>query len=67
MNKETGHPPNINNATTGTGKKACKKKKCPHCKKYVFHSAAACYELEANTSKRWTGWKSVKDAAVPMA
>jgi hypothetical protein len=67
LDKETGRPPNINNATTSTGKKARKKKKCPHCKKYVFHSATACYELEANASKRWTGWKSVKDAAVTTA
>jgi hypothetical protein len=67
LDKETGRPPNINNATTGTGEKARKKKKCPHCKKYVFHSAADCYELEANASKRWTGWKLVKDAAVPTA
>jgi hypothetical protein len=67
LDKETGRPPNINNATTGTGKKVRKKKKCPHCKKYVFHSAADCYELEASASKRWTGWKSVKEAAVQTA
>ncbi len=30
---ETDRPPNINNATTGTGGKARKKKKCPCCKK----------------------------------
>jgi ribosomal protein S27AE len=44
---------------TGTTKQ--KKKKCPHCGKTVFHKAAECYELEANASKRWAGWKSVKD------
>jgi hypothetical protein len=27
----------------------------------VFHKAAECYELEANASKQWAGWKSVKD------
>ncbi len=37
------------------------KKKCPHCGKHVFHKPADCYELEANASKRWTGWKSVKE------
>ncbi len=67
LDKETSRSPNINNSTTGTGEKARKKKKCPHCKKYVFHLAAACYKLEANASKQWTGWKSVKDAAVPTA
>jgi hypothetical protein len=66
LDKENVRPPN-SNATTGTGRKSRKKTKCPHCKKYVFHSAANCYELEANASKRWTGWKPVKDAAVPMA
>ena len=44
---------------TGTTKR--KKKKCPHCGKTVFHKAAECYELEANASKWWAGWKSVKD------
>ena len=44
---------------TGTTKRT--KKKCPHCGKTVFHKAAACYELEANASKRWTGWKSAKE------
>ncbi len=66
LDKENIRPPNTN-ATTGTGGKWRKKTKCPHCKKYVFHLAAYCYKLEANTSKRWTGWKSVKDAAVPTA
>ena len=37
------------------------KKKFPRCGKHVFHKSADCYELEANASKRWTGWKSVKD------
>jgi hypothetical protein len=66
LDKENLRPPNTN-ATTGTGKKSRKKMKCPHCKKYVFHLAAYCYELEANTRKRWTGWKLVKDTAVPTA
>jgi hypothetical protein len=66
LDKENFRPPNIN-ATTGTGGKLRKKTKCPHCKKYVFHSPADCYELEANASKQWTGWKSVKDAVVPTA
>jgi hypothetical protein len=66
LDKENVRPPNTN-ATTGTGRKLRKKMKCPHCKKYVFHLAANCYELEANTSKQWTGWKLVKDAAVPTA
>jgi hypothetical protein len=66
LDKENVRPPNTN-ATTGTGGKLRKKTKCPHYKKYVFHLAVDCYELEANASKRWTGWKLVKDAAVPTA
>jgi hypothetical protein len=50
LDKENVRPPNTN-ATTGTGGKLRKKTKCPHCKKYVFHSATDCYELEANTNK----------------
>ncbi len=66
LDKENLCPPNTN-ATTGTGGKSRKKTKCQHCKKYLFHSAPDCYELEANASKQWTGWKLVKDAAVPTA
>jgi hypothetical protein len=66
LDKENICPPNTN-ATTGTGGKSCKKTKCPHCKKYAFHSAADFYELEANASKQWAGWKLVQDAAVPTA
>ena len=66
LDKENVRPPNTN-ATTGTGRKLRKKTNCPHCKKYVFHLVAYCYKLEANASKQWTGWKSVKDAAVPTA
>ncbi len=66
LDKENVRTPNIN-ATTGTGGKSHKKTKCPHCKKYVFHLATNCYELEANANKQWTGWKSVKDAAVSTA
>jgi hypothetical protein len=66
LDKENVRSPNTN-ATTGTGGKSRKKTKCQHCKKYVFHSAADCYELEANASKQWTCWKLVKDATVPMA
>jgi hypothetical protein len=45
---------------TGTTKR--KKTKCPHSRKTVFHKAAGCYELDANASKRWAGWTSVKDS-----
>jgi hypothetical protein len=55
------------NSGTGTGKGACNKKRCPHCRKHVIHAAANCYELEANASKRWTGWKLVKDTKVTVA
>ncbi len=50
LDKENVRPPNTN-ATTGKGEKLCKKTKCPHCKKYVFHSVTNCYELEANANK----------------
>ncbi len=52
-----GNPGSEND--TGTTKR--KKKKCPHCGKTVFHKATECYELEANASKWWAGWKSVKE------
>jgi hypothetical protein len=54
-------PPMSGNTGSSTGgtKRNCKK--CSHCGKHVFHKAADCYALEANASKRWTGWKSVKD------
>jgi hypothetical protein len=43
------------------------RKKCTHCGKYVFHKPSDCYELKADISKHWTGWKSVKDAGVASA
>jgi hypothetical protein len=51
------NPGNDNGSTKQT------KKKCPHCGKHIFHKPADCYELEANASKRWTGWKSVKETS----
>jgi hypothetical protein len=64
--KENVQPANTN-LGTGTGGAARKKKRCPHCRKHVFHAVANCYELEANASKRWTGWKLVKDNKVKAA
>ncbi len=51
---------NVNPGNNNSGTKRTKKK-CSHCGKHVFHKLADCYELEANASKRWTGWKSVKE------
>ena len=51
---------NVNPGNNNSGTKRTKKK-CPHCRKHVFHKLADCYKLEANASKRWTGWKSVKE------
>jgi hypothetical protein len=48
---------NVHSSTRGT---QWNKKKCIHCGKHVFHKSVDCYELEANASKRWTGWKSMK-------
>jgi hypothetical protein len=52
--KENVQPANANLGTR-TGGVARKMKKCPHCRKHVFHAATKCYELEANASKRWIG------------
>ena len=61
MDKENIPPVgNVNPGNDNGGTKQTKKK-CPHCGKHVFHKPADCYELEANASKRWTGWKSVKE------
>ena len=64
--EENAQPVNANLGTR-TGRVARKKKRCPHCRKHVFHAAAKCYELEANASKRWTGLKLVKDTNVTAA
>ena len=45
------------NPKTGAEKK---KKKCPHCGLEVYHKPDACYELDANASKRPADWKSKK-------
>ncbi len=55
---------NKGNSTVGTKRN---RKKCTHCGKHVFHKPSNCYKLEVNKSKRWTGWKSVKDAGVALA
>jgi hypothetical protein len=57
------HIPMGGNANLGNNNGGTKqtKKKCPHCGKHVFHKPVDCYELEANASKRWTEWKSVKE------
>jgi len=59
--KENTPPGGNVNPGNDTGTMKRKKKKRPHCGKMVFHKAAECYELEANASKRWTGWKSAKE------
>jgi hypothetical protein len=50
--------PDLRNPKGGEGKK--QKKKCPHCGMEVWHKPEACFELEANASKRPAGWKSKK-------
>ncbi len=60
-------PPATGNASNGTASKKRNKRKCPHCGKHVLHNPADCYKLEANASKRWTGWKSVKDTGKALA
>ncbi len=53
--------------TQSTGGTKRNRKKCTHCRKHVFHKPSDCYKLKANTSKRWTGWKSVKDTGIASA
>jgi hypothetical protein len=65
QDKENAPPAGNNNHSTGGTKRS--KKKCQHCGKHVFHKAADCYELEANASKRWAGWKSVKETGETTA
>ncbi len=60
-------PPVKDNVHSGTRGTKRNKKKCTHCGKHVFHKSVDCYELEANASKRWTGWKSVKDNSGALA
>ncbi len=55
---------NKDNSIVGTKRN---RKKCTHCGKHMFHKPSDCYELEVNKSKRWTGWKSVKNAGVALA
>jgi hypothetical protein len=60
-------PPATGNTGKSTGRTKRNTKKCTHCEKYMFHKPSDCYKLEANTSKHWMGWKSVKDAGVALA
>jgi hypothetical protein len=60
-------PPTTGNMGKSTGGMKRNRKKCTHCGKHVFHKPSDCYKLKANTSKRWTGWKSVKDAGIASA
>ncbi len=65
QDKENGSP--TRNSNQGNGGTKRSKKKCQHCGKHVFHKVADCYELEANASKRWAGWKPVKETGKMMA
>jgi hypothetical protein len=60
-------PPAAGNMGKSTGGTKMNRKKCPHCKKHMFHKPSDCYKLKANTSKHWTGWKSVTDAGIASA
>ena len=61
-NKENALPASTNASatTTGTGgdttkKPKCKKKMCPNCKTFVYHTPDKCYKLEANNDTRYPG------------
>ena len=61
-------PPGGNVKPPGGGGKPAKKPRkkkalCPNCKCFALHKPELCYELEANKSKRYPGWKSVFAAA----
>ncbi len=60
-------PPIKDNAHSGTRGTKWNKKKCTHCGKHVSHKLVDCYKLEANASKRWTSWKSIKDNSGALA
>ncbi len=66
MDKENT-PPATGNTSKSTGGMKRNRKKCTHCGKYMFRKPSDCYKLEANTSKRSTGWKSVKGTDVASA
>ncbi len=53
-NNNTGHTSSTTNR---------KKKQCANCRKLIFHKPETCYELEANASKRYPGWKLCKIAS----
>ncbi len=57
LNSNTGHAPSTTN---------CNKKRCVNCGKVVFHKPEICYELKTNASKHYPGWKSCKNASVPV-
>ena len=42
------------------GAEGKKMKKCQHCGLTVYHKPEACFELEANATKRLVGWTSKK-------
>ncbi len=52
----------IPNSNTGQASNTTnhKKKVCTNCRNLVFHKPQTCYELEANASKRYPGWKLSK-------
>ncbi len=52
-------PPAAGNMGKSTGRTKRNRKRCTHCRKHVFHKPSNCYELEANKSKHWMGWKSL--------
>ncbi len=60
-------PPATGNVSHGTAGTKRNKKKCLHCRKHVFHKPEDCYNLKANASKRWMGWKSIKDTGKASA
>jgi hypothetical protein len=56
-------PPGRNVIPPGDGDQAkkprWKKALCPNCKCFVLHKPASCFELKANRTLRYPGWKSI--------
>ncbi len=63
--KENALPAANNKVPAGdkTKKPKQKKKLCPNCKTFIFHSPQKCYELEANKDTHYQGWKLVHAVA----
>ena len=54
LRRRVGGNTTNNNNSSGSGSS----RRCPDCKREVFHTPDDCYELEKNASRRMAGWRS---------